>query len=255
MKVASALGLLVFGLLVYAAALLAQLPAAVAWQWLAAPNGQIAGVTVADLRGTVWSGSASGLRYRGLTLDRVSWVWRSGDLLGARLGVDWRLSGERLNGQGAVALGPAGVRLTDTRLLLDSAAIRELVPRARLVALGGELALDLLRLEADRGLAFDAAEGELRWLDAAAGVPDAYPLGDLLATLGTTPEGALRLALRDQGGPLILDGDLDWAPDGGLRVSAEAGVRPDAPPQILNGLQNFGQPLAGGRYRLTFPAR
>ncbi|MFO1353011.1 MAG: type II secretion system protein N [Gammaproteobacteria bacterium] len=81
--------------------------------------------------------------------------------------------------------------------------------------------------------------------------------GDFTAQLQAPAQGqGVVGSISDDGGPLMMHGDLTLAPDGGYRFSGEFGVRDASDSQlkpILVGL--LGAPEPDGKWRITFSGR
>lgn len=231
----------------YAVFLVVLLPAGLVWEQVRDRGMVPAGVAVQGVTGTLWTGSAVAVTLpNNLVLSEVTWAFRPGALFTGRLG--WSLSAQPPGGhlQGRVAVGAGGVSVSGTRADLDAASTAApflVLP----IVLEGRLALDLEHLALGRDGQVRAASGVLGWLDAGAGLPEAVPLGDLRAELATGEEGALRLVVRDQGGPLIAEGTVEVGPGGRYRIDGVAGSRAGADPRLAQALQMLGNPGPDGR--------
>lgn len=235
------------GLFAYAVFLVVLLPAGLVWEQIRDRGMVPPGVSAQAVAGTLWTGSMARLTLpNNMVLSEVTWAFRPGALLTGRLG--WSLSARPPNGhvQGQVAVGAGGLSVSGTRADLDAASTAApflVLP----IVIEGRLALDLQHLALARDGQVRAARGVLGWLDAGAGMPEAVPLGDLRAELAAGEDGALRLVVRDQGGPLIAEGTVELAPGGRYRVDGVAGSRGGADPRLAQALRMLGNPGPDGR--------
>lgn len=235
------------GLAAYLISLVILLPASFVWERIGARGLVPPGVAVQGVSGTVWSGAASRAGLPGpVTLSDATWRFDPGALLSGRLG--WTLKATLAGGpvEGRVAFGPGSLRVSDARADLPASPL--VTPFMRFPAvIEGRLLLDVQRLILDRDGRVRDAEGVLGWLDAGAGLPEAVPLGDLRAQVAATQDGALRLDVGDQGGPLVAQGVVEMAVDGRYRVEGAAGTREGADPRLGQALRMMGAPDRDGR--------
>jgi len=238
---------LLIGFLAYGLFLLTLLPAGLAWEQARERGLSPAGIELHGISGSTWNGAASQLVLPGgLVLSDLRWHFTPGSLFSARLG--WAVQASPPGGRAAghLALGISSVRLSDVRG--DLPATTAITPfLAWPVSLDGRLVLDLSHYRADYQGHVHEAQGVLGWIDAAAGMPEALPLGDLRAEIIEDGEGGLRLDIRDQGGPLIAEGRVEVSATGGYRVDGVAGTRDGAHPNIVQALRMLGNPGRDGR--------
>ncbi|MFW5452146.1 type II secretion system protein N [Thioalkalivibrio sulfidiphilus] len=246
---------LIIGLLAYGLFLLTLLPAGLAWDQARARGMVPAGVEVQGITGTLWNGAAvRAVLPGGLQVNDLQWRATFTSLLAMRLG--WDLEARPQGGRVAahVAVGPGTVVL---------AGVRGDMPAAPVVApfmtwpvrVNGRLVLDLERLQLAYSGQVREARGVLGWIDAAAGIPEALPLGDLRAEISDTGEGGLRLSIQDQGGPLIAEGVAEISAASGYRVEGVAGTRDGAHPNIGQALRMIGNPGRDGRVPVRLSGR
>jgi general secretion pathway protein N len=235
------------GLVAYAVFLVVLLPAGLVWEQ-ARDRGMVPhGVTAQGVTGTLWRGSVASLTLpNNMVVSEMTWTFRPAVLLTGRLG--WSISARPPDGhvQGRVAVGAGGVSVSGARADLDAASAAApflVLP----IVIEGRLALDLEHLALGRDGQVRAASGVLGWLDAGAGLPEAVPLGDLRGELATGEGGALRLVVRDQGGPLIAEGTVEVGPGGRYRIDGVAGSRAGADPRLAQALRMMGNPGPDGR--------
>lgn len=243
------LGYVILGLLAYAVFLLATLPAT---QAVALLQQQIPQLRAAGVSGTAWSGEAAVLQVEGQTLRRVDWQIRPWSVLLGELQLDLRLQDADLSGRASVGLKPDGsIHLSGVDLNLAAAAASNLfnVP----VDLGGQfqLRLDSAQLQ---GRQLQSAEGEVRWQRAAVTAPVAQALGEFVARLSTVEQG-VQAQVKDDGGPLQLDGTALLTPAGAYNFNGAVAVRDPQEKMLVQGLQALGRPGPDGRVPLLYSGR
>ena len=241
---------LIIGLLAYGLFLMSLLPAGLVWEQARERGMTPVGVELQAISGTLWNGGAGQLQTPGgLVLSDLRWRFTPGSLFTARLGWDLQATPSGGRAVGHVALGASTVQLSDVRG--DLPATLAITPFLTWpVSLDGRLVLDLSSYRADYQGYVHEARGVLGWIDAAAGLPEALPLGDLRAEIAEDDEGGLRLDIRDQGGPLIVEGVAQVSVAGGYQVDGVAGTRDDAHPNIAQALRMLGNPGRDGQVNI-----
>lgn len=240
--------LLLLGVLAYAIFLLVQFPAAVAHAFArGALSG--AGVQLAGLSGSVWSGRAASAQIQGLPLGGVNWQLRVLPLLTGRAAGELSFRHDQGSGRTRFSAGNGNARLNDVEAQIPAAHVAPLV-KAVPLTLGGTLVLRMqeIEMQADAPAKLVSASGRLVWQDAALGVanPRAYALGNLGADIETTTDG-LRANLRDGGGPLEMDVQALLTPDARYRVTGRFGTRAEAEQELVTAIRFMGRPGPDGR--------
>lgn len=237
--------LLAYGLLAYALFLLVTLPASVALRAL--PPSLQAGLAYDNVRGSVWRGEMSALRFGQLAMGTLRWRVRPLALLRGRLAVS--LVGHSPHGQWRADVGLAFAQtlyLEQVQAELDS---RLLDPLTRPFLLQGRLQIPALsgRLQPATRLNLD---GEIRWQDAAIGGVDDISLGAVEARLKPQQRGT-RITLRNRNSPLALDGTISLTENGDYTARFNLSNR-DRKRQDIDELLNLlGRPDARGRVEIV----
>jgi len=239
----------VLGLLAFAGFLLTTFPAERAFALLAeqAPN-----VRAAGLSGTAWSGQARVLQVDGRNLEKLQWQLKPWSVLFGQLELDVQLDGADVAGRASIGLQPDGaIQLTDVDLSLAAAEMSALfkVP----VDLGGQFIVQLQSAEL-MGQKILAAEGLVRWQRAAMTSPFAQPLGEFVAQLTTEAE-VINAQVKDEGGPLQLDGLVKLKSDGSYNFNGSVSVRDVQQKLLVQGLKAMGRPGKDGRVPLRYSGR
>lgn len=210
---------LAFGLAIYAAMLIATIPAS----WASRAVERMSGLKL-QLReptGSLWAGSGRlyAIQRSGPLLELGVLRWRTSwsAILAAKLAIDLTLG----NGPSAVQveLSPSGTTLRGLKLALPGRIVAALSPA--LEGLGPE---GLLRLRSD-DLRFDGSSilglAELEWRQVQLARAPGLDLGSHLARLrGGGGKVDIELATID--GPLRLSGSGTWTRDAGLALSGAA---------------------------------
>lgn len=234
------------GLIAYLLFLIATFPADRA---LALLRPQLPQLQAAGVSGTVWSGRAAVIQYQGQRLARFTWQFQPLALLRGRAGFAIAFEGEGRSGSADVAITPGGTVTAD--------ALKARLPMAELssllqlpVELGGALDADLQRLEISGGR-ITRADGQLVLRNAAVTSPVAQPLGAFSAQLSSEDAG-VRAQIRDEGGPLQLEGTLRLINDGSYQFSARASVRDPQQTMLKQVLSMAGRQEPDGRVALEY---
>jgi general secretion pathway protein N len=230
--------------LVYLVLLLAWAPASLlAW---ALPRFTQQAVMLEQSQGTVWHGSAAGLRVQAAgkpqQLGRVDWRLRPLDLLSGRLGYRLQLAGAGIDAKATLRAGLQGAELREVRAELPASLLAQFSADLALWQPGGRLAVEAERLAVGRS----GAEGEatLRWRDAVSGRVN-RPLGSYRADLEGTDQG-LAIRLSTEGGTLVLQGAGRWSQKGGLDFTGLARPAPASRAELDGLLSLIGPAQADG---------
>ena len=240
------IGYLLFGLVAYLFFLVCTFPANPAMALLRSkvPQLQMAGVT-----GTAWSGRAAALQYKGQRLSRVKWSLNPFSLFTGHLEFSIAFDGEGRSGVADVAVGTNGsVTAYDVsvQLPMDDLATAFGAP----VSLGGFVDVKLNEVAIAAGT-LQRADGELHWRDAAVTAPVAQSLGSFSAQISTEAAG-IKAQIRDDGGPLQLEGTARLINNGTYQFNAKANVRDPQQTLLQQALKASGRQEADGRIALQY---
>jgi len=239
----------VLGLLAFAGFLLVTFPAERAFALLSeqAPN-----VRAAGLSGTAWSGQAKVLQIDGRNLDKLQWQLKPWSVLFGQLELDIQLDGVDLAGRASIGLQPDGtIQLTDVDLTLAAAEMSALfkVP----VDLGGQFLVQLQSAELLEKK-IQSVEGVIRWQRAALISPFDQALGEFVAQLSTEAEG-IKAQVKDEGGPLQLDGVAKLKAGGSYNFNGSVSVRDAQQKLLVQAVKAMGRPGKDGRVPLRYSGR
>lgn len=245
------LSVAVIGVLAYGLFLVAHLPAAVVVPRLI-PQGS--GVTVAELEGSVWSGTARDVSVPPeARLSRVSWRLRPGGLLAGVAALDAQIEGEGLDLDGRLGwrLLAGELHLENVRLALDAAVLYRFgaVP----FTLGGEIGGQVSRMSWKPG-ALPLIEGVATWRNAVVEMPAVPDLGEVGITASVEDDGS-RIAWDGEPGAVATQGTLVLDPP--AEYSLSMGLTPveEPEPGLRSVLRLLGRPDADGSYRANLSGR
>ena len=248
MKRALRYGLL--GVLVFLLSLLLLAPARLVTDRLAE---RLTGFSVQAAEGLATEGSARGVRWRGVRIERLDWNWQALALLTGWL--EFRLDADdpEIKLSGKVGVNPGRrLRLRDASGQLLLARLGALVDPTKL-PLQGVVKFNLRELSLNATGQPQTANGVVYLLNARTTLGQPLNLGDFTIQLTpATPEG-IQGVVKDNDGPLALEGAMNLLPDGRYRFTGYAAVR-DAGNPVLRQTMNLlmGQPGDNGRWSLSY---
>jgi general secretion pathway protein N len=208
------------------------------------------GVTAASWSGSIWSGAASGLAWRGATLGQLRWTFTPLSLLRGRLGAHVLL--ERPDGrvEGDVTTGLSGqVMLSNARVDLPVEAFGSL-PVGLPKGWRGRLQANIAELRLEKGWPA-TVRGTIEMDSLTAPPPRNASIGSYHAVLpdpqaaaGTT---GISARVTDKEGPFAVDGRVTLSPDRSFLLEGTLAPRGDTPPQLRRSLELLGPADATGR--------
>lgn len=241
------LPLLVFGLLVYLAALVMSFPAERAYSRWKASDSALPQIALSGLSGSVWSGRADVAVIQGQRLKAVEWSLRPWALLWGQVGLGWRFQLEEGYGQGETALGLDGsVAFSRLEGRMPAGLIAS-IAKAGALRPSGSVSLNLQDVLWD-GQSLLLANGRVAWFDAGISLLKPIKLGDLSLSLETGDDG-VKGVIADNGGPLSIDGLLSLAADGSYQFSGSFAARNNK--DLERALRSLGRPGADGRIQVN----
>jgi general secretion pathway protein N len=239
-------GLVALGLFAVILFALATLPATLFAGYL-----QRHGVTALAYSGSVWSGAAAGLGWRGAALGDLRWKLAPLALLRGRLAADVQLTRPdgSLTGRLAATMGGA-VNLANVHLDLPVEALNTL-PVGLPKGWRGRVQADLVSLHLEAGWP-TTARGTIEMDNLIAPPPRNASIGSYRAVL-PDPKAAAGAAsgitarVSDKSGPLVVDAQLTLSPDRSFLLDGTLAPRGDTPPELRRSLEILGPADAAGR--------
>lgn len=245
------LGYGLLGVLAFVLFLLLLAPATLVTDRLAE---RLPGFSAQTVEGSATEGSARGVQWRGIRIERLTWNWQALALPTGWL--EFRLDADdpesQSNVSGNVAVNP-GRRLRGHDLMGQ-------LPIARLAALMGlsKLPLQGVVKFSLRELVLNAegrpqtADGIIYLLNARTTLGQPLNLGDFTVHLTPATPESIQGIVKDNDGPLALAGTLNLSPDGRYRFTGQAAVRDASNPALRQVLDLLGPPGSDGRWALNF---
>jgi hypothetical protein len=235
--------LILFAVLVFAGIVVARLPAS--WA-LPGPN---SGMTCADVDGTIWTGTCTGLTVQSQAIGDLSWEVHAKRLLAGKLNADVVLTRPTGTSHGNVEVGfdkKITARDVHADLPLDQELTATLPPNLR--NLRGKLHADLALLRVD-GQTIKAIQGVIEAHDLTDGEGSAAQRwGSYSLTFPPSADGDPVGRLKDLGGgPLAVEGTLRLTPEPGFDLEGLVTALPAAPADLARDIQFLGSPDAQGR--------
>lgn len=233
-----AIWLTLLGVAAFAVILIARLPAS--WV-ISAPR---SGIACADVEGTIWNGTCSGMSSHGQAIGDLTWEIHPARLLAGKLNAAVALTRPSGSARGTVEVG-LNRELTARDVRLDAPLDPELMPQVP-ANLHGTLhaELSLVRVA---GKTIKTLEGHIEARNIEQGTGStAEPFGSYSLTFPATggePVGQV----RDLGGPLEVQGTLRLTPEPGFVLESLVKPRANAPAELVRDIQYLGSPDAQGR--------
>ena len=241
------LPLLVFGLLVYLAALVMSFPAERAYSYWKANSGARPLVALLGLSGSVWSGKADVAVIQGQRLEAVEWSLRPWALLWGQVGLGWRFQLGEGYGQGETTLGLDGsIAFAKLEAKLPAKLVAT-VAKAGALRPSGSVSLNLEDVLWN-GQSLLSANGRVAWFGAGISLFKPIKLGDLSLSLETSDD-KVKGVVADNGGPLSIDGLLSLAADGDYQFNGSLAARNDK--ALEQALRSVGRPGADGKIQVN----
>jgi general secretion pathway protein N len=224
---------------------IATLPAQVAWRFLL--SGQLQQVQLDGLTGTVWRGTASELRVRGVSLGALGWQLDAMSLLRGAPVLDVRLNGPLVDARAQLQrYSNAALELRDLNAQFDAQwlgpllALPALQPQGRV-----QLSVPQLKVDADGVPA--SGQLQLNWTGAAFSGMAQAPIGDVQVQAQGDARRWLGTVGAAADGPLLIEGGfslVERAFNADIRLAARDPNHPAA--RIL---PMIGQTQADGSQR------
>ncbi|MDH5180369.1 MAG: type II secretion system protein N, partial [Gammaproteobacteria bacterium] len=175
------------------------------------------------LTGTIWAGGAAETRIAGLSLGKLQWDMHILKLFTGKLALDVILESKEGRIEGEVQAGTGGeLTLQSVRGRLPVQTFMPLF-YGMPFAVSGSVNADINHAEIIPGKKL-VVDGKVIWHAAALTAPQAFEFGDLFMVLRPMPDGS-NILLKDQGGPLDLDGNIQIKNSGEYKANLLLGTR------------------------------
>jgi len=213
------------------------------------------GVAAVEYSGSVWSGAATGLSWRGATLGDLRWRIAPGALLRGRLGAHVVLARPDGSVESDVVASLGGeVRLQAVRLDLPVEAV-SVLPVGLPKGWRGRARADLAELRLRQGWP-QSVRGTVDMDGLIAPPPRNTSIGSYHAVLPDPAAAAgatagLTAKVTDKEGPFAVDARLTLAPDRSFLLDGTLAPRGDTPQALRRSLELLGPADATGRRQFS----
>ncbi len=215
-------------------------------------SARLPGLSVQTMSGRAIHGTAQGLRWRGAQIERLEWRWQPLTLLNGTIGFKLKVADPDLQLTTSAAINQERRwRWQDLRGQLPLARLGALAGLGSL-PLQGRMELNLRQFELNPAGLPLTAEGVVELREVRVTLKQPLNLGDFTVQLTPKlPEG-VQGTVKDEGGPLALDGTLSLLPDGRHQFSGFVALRNAGDQALRQALSLLGPPGSDGRYALNF---
>jgi hypothetical protein len=213
------------------------------------------GVSAVSYSGSVWSGVASGIAWRGATLGDLRWQIAPATLLRGRLGAHVQLVRPDGSVESDVEASLAGpVDLAGVRVNLPVESMSAL-PLGLPKGWRGRVRADIPELRITRGWP-ESVKGTIDMDGLIAPPPRNATIGSYHAVLpdpAAKPAAGAGITARvsDKEGPFSVDARLTLSPDRSFLLEGTLAPRGDTPPALQRSLQLLGPADAAGRRQFS----
>lgn len=242
----------VFAVISYFVFLVVTLPASVGFSFIKNNPQLNRQLQFASVTGTVWSGSASAVHISGINIGQLDWNLKLLPLLFGELSVYLKINSQQasasmLSGSGTVAIsvwGDINIDKFTATFPIDLLAPLMYGLPARF---GGDVNMHIDALSLTKGSRINI-KSRIVVSKARLVSPQRIEYGDILIQASPQLSGS-QLLLTDQGGALILDGNIKIKGNGLYSVNLGLGARNSASKDLQSGLRFLGNRDATGKYR------
>lgn len=233
--------LLIAGTVTLLIGVIVMFPARVAYHW-ASP----AGVAIAGIDGTIWSGRAREGDVAGLYLRNIGWRMKPLALFTGRLA--FAVEADTASGfvSSDVALGAGGRAALEN--LAASVSLQTLQQIVGMPGLDGAASLRFQRLEFENGLPV-AANGELEVVDVRVPLVHRSPLGGFRAEFFTQDSGIV-VSVEDADAVIDLAGSLALGLDRTYQFIGQVAATSETPTDLREQMRFLGTPNERGMYEI-----
>ncbi len=242
----------VFAVISYVVFLIVTLPASIGFSFIKNNPQLNRQLQFSSVTGTVWSGSASSVHISGINIGQLDWDLNLLPLFLGRLSVyikvkNQQASASTVSGTGTIAISVFGDIKVDNFTATFPIDLLTPVMYGFPARFSGDVNMHIDSLSLVKGSRINLKS---RIVVSKAGLvsPQRIEYGDILIQASPQLYGS-QFVLTDQGGPLILDGNIKIKGNGLYSVNLGLGARNSASKDLQTGLRFLGQRDATGKYR------
>ena len=204
------------------------------------------------VNGTIWSGNAASVQIAGINLGQLDWKLNVLPLVFGELNAYIKFSNQavttnKISGSGNLAVSFSGdIKVNNFTAAFSADSVAPLM-YGMPARFSGDINMHIDSLVLEKGKRINLKS---RIVISKAGLvsPQRIEYGDILIQASPKLLGT-QLVLADQGGPLILDGNIKIEGNGVYNIRLAMGARNSASADLRTGLRFLGQRDATGKYR------
>lgn len=214
--------------------------------------------------GSIWSGKAGILRLEDKQIEKFNWNLNLLPLITGTIELDYSFKVKKSSAQGTIGFngfGSGGKYLEDTKLIIKSDDVNDILPIPQPLKLAGPININIEEIEISEDGVPTYAEAQIKWTNAAAILGDqSFPLGafDINAT---TEDDKVFITLKDlkEDGPIEAKLSAEVEEDGTTVVSGLVGTRKTADKKLAGFasmlMQNKGQKIVNHKGNIKDPSK
>jgi hypothetical protein len=213
---------------------------------------RLPGFSVQAAEGLATEGSARGVTWRGVRIDRLNWNWQALALLSGWLEFRLDASDPDLKLAGKLGVNPGRrLRWRDASGQISLARLSTLAGYAK-PPLQGVAEFKLGDLSLNAAGRPQTAEGVIHLRNTRVTLGQPLNLGDFTLQLAPAQPEGIQGKVKDHNGPLALEGTLNLLPDGRYRFTGQAAIRDAGNPALQQAMSLLGPPGGDGRWALNY---
>ncbi len=240
---------------VYGVSLVSTLPAVLALRWAEPALVKLPERPVLQgVEGTLWSGHASQVVFRGVSLGEVQWHVSPWPLLIGHVNVAVKLNNADGYLDAVLSTGFSAEKwfLRQAQGQVPASLVKGFAP-ALPIAPTGTFALAINEARFDN-MHLRSLDGRIVWNKGGIASPLPLEFGDLVAEFDNSASG-ISGHIKDNGGPLQLNADVKLSSDGVYILTGKSAARAGAAPSLVTSLSLLGQPDAQGMVPIHISGR
>lgn len=241
-----------FAITCYIVFLVGTLPASIAVSFINNNPQLRSQIQLTSVSGTIWSGNVVSSQIAGINVGQLNWKLNILPLLLGKISVYIKFNNKdvlanKMSGSGTISASLSGnLNVDNFRLTANADSLAPLMYGLP-ARFGGDINILVDELSLVKGKQINL-KSRMAVSKASLVSPQRIEYGDILIQSSPNLAGS-QLILTDQGGPLILDGNIKIKGNGVYNVNLGLGARNSASDDLRNGLRFLGQRDATGKYR------
>ena len=237
MSIKKWLGYLLFTLCGYLLFLIGTLPAT---QLYNVAKEQMPGLQLAQIKGSVWDGSAQQITVNALQVGPIYWQFKPLSLLFGQFEVDLTISDAKLKATGSAGRSLSGeFYLSNLKGESSVGTITTLIPNLP-VTPAGSIIFDLEEVGFN-GQRLSSATGNIDWQRASITQPVDIQIGNITLHLNSDDEG-VHGKISDKGATVGINAQLELQMNGQYQIKGKIQPKPNTPADLTNALNILGRP-------------